>query len=129
MKRFALAAALALAVVSPAGAQNSPIGDLSAAQGEPFYLGSYNATTTAKTNAEVGTPFAITGEFLKHKVLLLHNTGSVTIRILPVATSTGSAFSPQPTPEGSAMAGWPESAPVARSAAPSPRPWPLAATQ
>ncbi len=89
MKRFALAAVLALAVVSPAGAQNSPIGDLSAAQGEPFYLGSYNATTTAKTNAEVGTPFAITGEFLKHKVLLLHNTGSVTIRILPVATSTG----------------------------------------
>jgi hypothetical protein len=76
---------LALAQTDPV----SPVAELATAQGMPDYLGSYNATTTAKTNAEVTTPFGTGTGLLKNKVLLIHNAGSVAIRLLPVATSTG----------------------------------------
>lgn len=72
-----------------AAPMQSPIALLAASVGAPFYLGSYNATGTAKTNAEVGTPFCTTGDCLLGKVLLIDNQGSVDVRILPVALSTG----------------------------------------
>lgn len=67
----------------------SPLNEVTAAQGAPVYLGSYNATTTAKTNAEVTTAFNATGDGLAGKVLLIHNTGTDDVRVLPVAASTG----------------------------------------
>lgn len=70
-------------------APKSALAALQAAIGSPRYLGSYNATGTAKTNAEVGTAFCTTGTLLKNKTLLIDNQGSVDIRILEVATSTG----------------------------------------
>lgn len=60
-----------------------------ALSGYPVYLGTVDATTTAKTNAEATTPFGSSGELLKGKVLLIQNAGSVDIRLHPVATSTG----------------------------------------
>lgn len=61
--------------------------------GYPVYLGTIDATTTAKTQAEASTPFAHTGELLKGKVIVIHNAGSVDVRIHPVATSTGDVTS------------------------------------
>lgn len=66
----------------------SPLSEVAAAQGAPVYLGSYNATTSAKTNAEVATPFSNSGDGLAGKVLMVHNTGTDDVRILPVAGST-----------------------------------------
>lgn len=70
-------------------APKNSLASLEAAIGSPRYLGSYNATTTAKTNAEVTTPFGTGTGLLKNKVLLLHNAGSVAVRLLEVSTSTG----------------------------------------
>lgn len=70
-------------------AAKGPTGDLAASVGSPRYLGSYNATATAKTNAEVSTPFGTGTGLLKNKVLLVDNQGAVDIRILEVSTSTG----------------------------------------
>lgn len=61
--------------------------------GYPVYLGTIDATTTAKTNAEATTPFANSGELLKGKVLAVHNAGAVDVRIALVATSTGDVTS------------------------------------
>lgn len=57
--------------------------------GYPLYLGTVDATTTAKTNAEATTPFATTGDNLKGKVLMIQNAGAVSVRLHPVSTSTG----------------------------------------
>jgi hypothetical protein len=67
----------------------SPVAELSAAQGSPTYLGTYDATGTSKTNSQATTPFGHTGDFLTGKVLLVHNAGSVAVRIHPVAASYG----------------------------------------
>lgn len=60
-----------------------------ALNGYPVYLGTIDATTTAKTNAEATTEFADDGETLKGKTLMIQNAGSVSIRLHPVAASTG----------------------------------------
>lgn len=58
-----------------------------AALGSPRYLGTINAGTTAKTNAEASTPFAATGDALKGKMLLIVTDAAV--RLHGVATSDG----------------------------------------
>jgi hypothetical protein len=57
--------------------------------GSPVYLGTIDCTGTSKTNAQATTPFGNTGDMLKGKVLLVCNSGSVTVYVHPVATSTG----------------------------------------
>lgn len=63
------------------------------AMGYPVYLGTIDATTSAKTNAEATTPFGHTGELLKGQVLAVHNAGSVDVRIAMVELSTGDVTS------------------------------------
>lgn len=55
---------------------------------KPLYLGTIDATTTSKTNAQATTAFNTTGDLLKGKVLLIQNAGIVTIRLYAVAAST-----------------------------------------
>ncbi len=57
--------------------------------GYPVYLGTVDATTTAKTNKEATTPFNDTTPALSGKVLLVYNAGSVDVRLHPVDTDTG----------------------------------------
>lgn len=71
----------------------------------PTYLGTIDATTTAKTNAEATTPFNTTGDLLKGKVLLIQNAGTVSIRLYAVNGSTddvsntrGAGFGPEIQP-------------------------------
>lgn len=94
MKRLSpLLLLIALGGIAYAAANGTPPKNPEAAQaaavGSPRYLGSYNATTTAKTNAEVATPFGTGTGLLKNKTLLIHNAGTVAVRILEVSTSTG----------------------------------------
>lgn len=70
-----------------APATQSPLSDLAASAGMPVYLGSYNVTTTSKTNGQVGTTFNTSGDGLAGKTLLLITDADV--RILPVTSSTG----------------------------------------
>lgn len=60
-----------------------------ALNGYPLYLGTVDATTTSKTNAQATTAFAASGDALAGKVLMIQNAGTVSIRLHPVATSTG----------------------------------------
>lgn len=60
-----------------------------ALNGLPEYLGTIDATTTSKTNAEATTPFNASGDALGGKVLLIHNSGSTACRVYGVTTSTG----------------------------------------
>jgi hypothetical protein len=60
-----------------------------ALNGYPVYLGTVDATTTSKTNAQASSAFANSGDALRGKVLMIQNAGSVSIRIHPVSSSTG----------------------------------------
>jgi hypothetical protein len=55
--------------------------------GQWTYLGTIDATTTSKTNAEATTPFNTTGELLKGK-LLMFMCDATTVRVATVSTST-----------------------------------------
>ena len=57
--------------------------------GYPVYLGTYDATTTSKTNHQATTVFNNTGVALKGKVLCIYNAGSVDVRWHPTATNDG----------------------------------------
>jgi hypothetical protein len=56
-------------------------------QGLPKYLGTIDATTTSKTNAQATSAFGNTGTFLKRKMLLIQVSAACSI--LPVTASNG----------------------------------------